>query len=156
MKEKYGCKVGLKSPAHITIVAPFWMAEENEATLTGDIATIATGVARFVVVTKNFSSFPPTTLFIAVHDNPMLNILKKASEKIVLHPQYKIKKELRPFHPHITIATRDLHKKDFWEALEHFNSKSFEKEFTATGLSLLKHNGQVWEVAYEAVFTARD
>ena len=30
MLEKYNCKVALKSPAHITLVPPFWMEEEKE------------------------------------------------------------------------------------------------------------------------------
>ncbi len=27
MHEKFGCRVGLNSPAHITILSPFWMNE---------------------------------------------------------------------------------------------------------------------------------
>ncbi len=29
-KEKFGCTVALKSPAHITLIPPFWMKEESE------------------------------------------------------------------------------------------------------------------------------
>ncbi|MGZ3924768.1 MAG: hypothetical protein ACXVBJ_13435, partial [Flavisolibacter sp.] len=36
MLEKYNCKVGLKSPAHITLVPPFWMEEEKEGRLVSD------------------------------------------------------------------------------------------------------------------------
>ena len=37
MYQRYECKVGLKSPAHITIVPPFWMEEENEKMLLEDV-----------------------------------------------------------------------------------------------------------------------
>jgi 2'-5' RNA ligase len=33
MQERYNCKVGLKSPAHITLIPPFWMEENKEAAL---------------------------------------------------------------------------------------------------------------------------
>ena len=30
MQEKFDCKVALKSPAHITLIPPFWFAAEEE------------------------------------------------------------------------------------------------------------------------------
>ena len=33
MKTRFDCTVALKSPAHITLVAPFWLENEKEAEL---------------------------------------------------------------------------------------------------------------------------
>ena len=41
MAENYSCKVGLKSPAHITIAPPFWMNEELQQVLADDIERIS-------------------------------------------------------------------------------------------------------------------
>jgi len=152
MEEKYGCKVGLKSPAHITIAPPYWMSEELEPALVDDMERISYQIASFEIATDNFSSFPPRTLFIAVEESEKLNSLKKSSDVFFRATNYGMKTENRPFHPHITIATRDLRKKDFWEAWEYFKDKIFKEEFTAAGLSLLKHNGKIWEVARHAKF----
>ena len=33
MKEQFGCIVALKSPAHITLIPPFWLEDEREKAL---------------------------------------------------------------------------------------------------------------------------
>lgn len=154
MAEKYGCKVGLKSPAHITLVAPFWMEAEKETRLKTDMESISAQVSKFTITTDSFSAFKPRTLFVAVKENESLNALKQSSDNFFRPADYKIKIENRPFYPHITIATRDLHKKDFADAWPHFENKTFKEEFEATGLSLLKHNGRVWDVVFTSPFTA--
>lgn len=152
MKEIYGCKVGLKSPAHITIAPPFWMEEEKEKSLCEDVAMVAQTTPVFPVITANFSAFKPRTIFVAVEDSEPLNALKKNSDNHFRQRDYKIKIETRPFHPHITIATRDLFKKDFAEAWPQFQQKELIETFEANGLSLLKHNGRNWNVVFTAPF----
>lgn len=152
MHEKYGCKVGLKSPAHITLVPPFWTDVEKEEALKKDVETIASSVSSFLVATKNFSAFGPRTLFVAVKEAEALSALKAAVDRFFSSTRYKTKAETRPFHPHITIATRDLHKAAFAEAWPQFQRKTFEEEFEAKALSLLKHNGRTWEVIFSAGF----
>ena len=152
MQEAYGCKVGLKSPAHITVVPPFWMDAAKEAELKEDTRSVAGSVSPLIVYTNNFSTFGLRTLFVAVKENPFLNALKESADQYFSNKAYKLKKDLRPFHPHITIATRDLRKKDFAEAWMQVKDKRFEESFEAAGLSLLKHNGNKWEVINTAMF----
>lgn len=154
MQEQYGCKVGLKSPAHITIAPPFWMEEEKEERLKQDMQGLAQSFAAFTLTTADFSAFKPRTIFIATVKSPELDALKKAADAFFRLGDYKMKVENRPFHPHITIATRDLHKKDFAAAWPFFEKENFREVFTADGLSLLKHNGRNWDVVYTALFTA--
>lgn len=154
MKEKWNCKVGLKSPAHITIAPPFWMEDEKETALRKDIETLAQSVPAFPLATANFSAFKPRTIFAAVENSEPLNALKKVSDAHFRQADYQMKIESRPFHPHITIATRDLYKKDFAEAWPHFQQEEFKETFEASGLSLLKHNGRTWDVVFTAPFRA--
>lgn len=154
MAEKFGCTVGLKSLAHITIIPPFWMTEEKEFDLISDLQLVAEDMKIFSITTNNFSVFPPRTLFVAVADNENLNRLTQNVDDYFLEKDYPIKREVRPFHPHVTIATRDLQKKDFAEAWQHFKNKKMTEEFTASGLCLLKHNGKCWTVIYTAPFAA--
>lgn len=152
MAERYGCKVGLKSPAHITLVAPFWIEEEKEKKLTEDIQAISAGMVSFALKTDNFSAFKPRTLFVSLVENENLKELKRSTDIFFQSDAYNIKTETRPFHPHITIASRDLHKKDFADAWPHFENKTFEEEFKVQGVSLLKHNGQRWDVIHTSAF----
>jgi 2'-5' RNA ligase len=63
------------------------------------------------------------------------------AEKLSIHnANYREK----PFHPHITIAFRDLKKAIFNEAWDYYSNRLFQEEFTAESVTLLKHNGQFW------------
>ena len=154
MEEKFGCKVGLKSPAHITIVPPFWMEEEKEQRLLEDVKTISSDMHQFPVTTNNFSAFKPRTIFIDVIVDVQLAGVKDSADRFFKDNEfYKIKIDTRPFHPHITIATRDLQKRAFQEAWSLFQQKEFREEWLASGLSVLRHNRRNWEVIYTAYFT---
>ena len=153
MFERWGCRVGLKSPAHITVIPPFWMEAEKEAQLLKDIDWLSSNLATFSVATNHFSAFKPRTIFIDVAPNEQLAAVKKEADRFFRQAEhYKIKIEYRPFHPHITIATRDLHKKAFAEAWLLFAEKEFQETWQATGLSLLRHNKKTWDVIHTSCF----
>ena len=145
MSEHYGCWVGLKSPAHITLVPPFWTGEENEEQLISDLTKLALH-PEFQLGTLGFAAFVPRTIFIQPSSSEQLNELRKKADEIFCSPGGFGKKEDRAFHPHITIATRDLSKKSFVEAWEYFKQKNFKAEWMVRDVSLLKHNGGNWEV----------
>ena len=153
MEEKYGCKVGLKSPAHITILPPFWMNEQNEKQLISDLDSLANEQQSFSIATNNLAAFKPRTIFLAVSPNKTLDEIKQASDKYFTNKLlYKMKFDSRPFHPHITIATRDLHKKAFHEAWPYFENKEFLETWQANGISLLRHNKKNWDVIHTSQF----
>ena len=152
MHEKYGCSVGLRSPAHITFVPPFWMEEEKEQQLITDVDVISSPVQPFTISINNFSAFKPRTIFADVIVDEALQKLKAAVDTFFSKAEYKVKIDNRPFHPHITIATRDLHKKDFNDAWPTFENKKFKANWEANGLSVLRHNRINWDVIYTAVF----
>ena len=54
MFERFNCRVGLKSPAHITIIAPFWMNEEKEKELIDDVGKISRKLEVFTLETMDF------------------------------------------------------------------------------------------------------
>ncbi|HWJ25150.1 MAG TPA: 2'-5' RNA ligase family protein, partial [Flavisolibacter sp.] len=141
MLEKFSCKVGLKSPAHITLIPPFWMDEQKEAQLLADTDSIYESVDPFPVSTHHFSAFKPRTIFIDVVVDEALAALKQRGDIFFKsHPYYGIKVETRPFHPHITIATRDLHKKSFFEAWPLYQHELFKETWMADAVSVLRHN----------------
>jgi 2'-5' RNA ligase len=84
--------------------------------------------------------------------NEELKSLEAAVDNFFSQADYKIKTETRPFHPHITIATRDLHKKDFHEAWPFFETQKFKAEWEANGLSVLRHDSKCWEIIHTSQF----
>ena len=153
MLEKYNCRVGLKAPAHITLVPPFWMEEEKEQQLIADIDHLGSDVHPFHISTNNFSAFKPRTIFVALTPNKHLQQLKEVTDRFFKdNSLYNIKIDARPFHPHITIATRDLFKKSFFEVWPWFAEKKLIEEWQADGISLLKHNKKNWDVIHTSQF----
>lgn len=155
MHEKWGCTVGLKSPAHITLIPPFWMDEAMEGPFLQDLDVLCKPLHPFTITTTNFSAFKPRTIFVEPVLHEGLKKLKQTVDAFCkAHLQYGTKPDTRPFHPHITIATRDLHKRAFAEAWPYFETKKFEVQFEATGLSVLRHNTRFWDVIHAAPFAA--
>lgn len=152
--DAYRCRTGLKSPAHITLVPPFWMQPANEQAIKEAMDDLGREVAPFPLATDGFDAFPPRTLFIAVAPSEALEELKKRSDTHWKgYAQLGIRTDSRPFHPHITLATRDLQRAHFFEAWPQLEGKEWKESWTADALSLLKHNGSCWEVVHEAPFT---
>jgi 2'-5' RNA ligase len=144
MHEKYGCSVALKSPAHITLIPPFRMDGVKEGLLREALRSFP--AFSIDLEADGFSAFPPRTIFIALKPNPELDLLKKETDAYFdHHPEFGACPDKRRFHPHITIANRDLGKKDFAEAWPSFENKKFSAHWKATRITLLKHTGRNWE-----------
>jgi 2'-5' RNA ligase len=153
MHERFQCKVGLKSPAHITLIPPFWLDEIKENNLLADINGIVEDYHPFTIETKSFSAFKPRTIFIDVEKNePLVKLKQKVDLNFKNNELYAVKTDNRSFHPHITIATRDLFKKSFYEAWPVFEKERFERKWEATGISVLRHNKKNWDVIHTSQF----
>jgi 2'-5' RNA ligase len=148
MEHLYDCKVALRSPAHITLVPPFRMKPENEDELSEYLQQFSSMQKGFNIRVSNFDNFKPRVIFLHVEPGEQLLRLKESLDEYLLSlKKFPIKKEERPFHPHITIANRDLDKKDFPRAWAYFKDLSYATTFAAGSISLLKHNNTGWDVA---------
>lgn len=153
MFEKYQCRVGLKSPAHITLVPPFWMDEKWEEQIISDVDNLSSELKPFDVATADFSCFKPKTIFIALAPNQALEDVKKVTDHYFTNkPGYKIRIDTRPFHPHVTIATRDLYKRSFHEAWSFFDQQKFIEQWRVEDISVLRHNKKNWDVIHTSQF----
>ncbi len=153
MKDLYGCVIALRSPAHITLIPPFWMKEDLEENIESAIGIFSKHQEPVVITLKDFSCFKPSVIFVDVLPNEKLQKLKSDLECFLLKAdQFPVKKNDRIFHPHITIATRDLFKKQFEEAWEYFENKTYTAQWKPGGISLLRHNKKNWDVIYTSQF----
>jgi 2'-5' RNA ligase len=150
MKEQFGCVVALRSPAHITLIPPFWLEEAKETELLQALQTFSIDLDKPEINLEGFSHFSKRVLFINVKENAALEEIKKQTEKYFIK-QFGdcIKTDDRPFHPHVTIANRDLKPSDFIKAWEHFSKKEFKKTFSAQTISLLKLGPDKWNIIGE-------
>jgi len=149
MRDHFNCKAALKSPAHITLIAPFNMPDHLQAEMQEVLLPFAARQQSFPVQLKNFAAFKPHVIYVEVLPGERLYELRTALETTLLQcNRFPIKKEERPFHPHVTIANRDLHTNDFPLAWQQFQQINYEASFMANAIALLRHNGQAWEIAH--------
>ena len=155
MRDHFGCVVALRSPAHITLIPPFWMKEEMEEDLIKDVNSFSIGQQEFQIELQDFDAFKPRVIFAQVNDNPLLSQLQASFlDYLIARQKFPIEKESRPFHPHLTIANRDLLKKDFAPAFDHFKRISYHYRFPVNEIALLKNQSAKWEVIKKIPFSA--
>ncbi len=147
VSEKYNNKSALRSPAHITLHMPFEWEVKKEPFLIDTFSKFKFN-QHLKINLKNFGWFEPKVVFIDVEKNEDLNALQK---EIVQHVKQHLQifneaDSLRAYHPHVTVAFRDLKKSDFYLMREEYKTKNFEASFIADHFCLLKHNGKRWDV----------
>jgi 2'-5' RNA ligase len=142
---RFGTKGSLRSPAHITLHMPFLFEEKKEDVLLECLHNFQFS-SSFLIQLLNFNCFEPRVVFLDVKENLFLVEFQK---KLVNH----IKKELhifnqsddmRGFHPHVTVAFRDLKKPVFYQIWEECKSQNFSNDFNCSSFSLLKQIDDLW------------
>lgn len=146
LAEKYNTRHALKSPPHITLQIPFRMPQENEDELQKLLQNLAEKQDQFSLHLKGIGNFGQNSIFIQVRPTEKLNLLHSELQKEI-QTFHKPNKQEKNFHPHITLATRDLDRKLFPQAWNNFKNCDFEATFNVNSISLLKHNGKSWDVA---------
>ena len=153
LKERFGCVHALKSPAHITLIAPFWWENANADSLKTWLGSF-TGYKSVGVTMNGVSAFGNRTLFIDVKSNIELEDLKNSIEAHFSSLSSSIiPKDTRPFHPHITLATRDLKPRDFKVAFDHCKKLPFNYSFDLKSFALMLLKDGKWVIMDEIEVT---
>jgi 2'-5' RNA ligase len=146
-KDRYNSKAALNSPPHITLHMPFKWKKKKEEILIDHLTNFSKSHTSGKLHLMGFNAFPPRVIYIDVVKNDWLDNLQ-------LELQRFCKKELNlfnanykehPFHPHLTLAFRDLKKQNFVTAWEEFKVKKFESVFEVNSIVLLKHDEKAWQ-----------
>jgi len=143
----YGTKGALRSPGHITLHMPFSWEEEKEEKLINSLQNFYFE-KEFQITLSGFSCFEPRVVFINVEENDLLfqlqqQLVRYAKQNLQLFNQSD---DMRGFHPHVTIAFRDLKKPVFYKMWEEYKNKTFDATFICKDICLLKHLDDRWEV----------
>lgn len=145
-RDHYHSKAALKSPPHITLHMPFEWKVAKEEKLVNALQEFSIARKEFTISLSNFSCFEPKVIFLDVRPSDLL-----VSLQTELHRFCKIKLNLfnaqyrdLPFHPHLTLAFRDLKKEAFANAWAEFREKKYSADFLVNKIILLKHTGNHW------------
>lgn len=153
MRDRFGAGHVLKSPAHITLQMPFKRREEQEDQMIGKLAAFAAEEIDFTVDLSGFDCFAPRVIYVRLtHHEPIVQLHERLKSYLQREMDFHASETGSRFHPHLTIATRDLRKSAFHEAWAEFENRSFQASFPVTSIYLLKHNGREWDIYRQLAF----
>lgn len=153
MRDRFGAGHALKSPAHITLQMPFRWPKGEEQQLTDLLNRFRTGPSPFRIELDGYDCFAPRVIFLRVLDHdPIAELASSLKAELQKEIGLADRQVHHPFHPHLTIATRDLTEEAFHRAWPEYRERPFSASFQAEGFTLLKHNGKYWEIYREFSF----
>ncbi|MGM0932413.1 MAG: 2'-5' RNA ligase family protein [Bacteroidota bacterium] len=146
LAEKYHTRHALKLPAHLTLQIPFRMSETREEKLHKILRDFAEKQEPFEIKTAGFGRFSRKVLFIDIAENPeLVQLHQKLQKSLDKNLRLKENEKGSNFHPHFTLATRDLSIKNFEPAWKELKDQELKESFTTESLVLFKHNGKSWD-----------
>lgn len=145
LKEEYGLKHALRSLPHITLVPPFRMDTETHQELSRLLSRLAQEQDPFPLRLDGFEVFGNRVIYIRIDQDDRLmeaqEVLASACSRLL----GKRPGPDRPYHPHLTLAHRDLTPELFLEIWPLFEEQTFERDFVADTYYLMRHRGTHWE-----------
>lgn len=153
IERRFGSRAALRSPPHITLQPPFDWPLERLDKLQHHLHRFARQQQPVPVVLEGFSAFPPRVIYVDVHQTAALIAVQPAliahlETHCGLRQSYRARAPW-PFTPHVTVGFRDLTPAAFHQAWAEFEHRPFSANFEVPTLTLLRHDGQVWQIFSE-------
>lgn len=159
IKLRFGSQAALRSPPHITLQPPFEWSLDRLDELQHHLHGFAQQQPPIPVVLEGFSAFPPRVIYVDVCQTAAVMAVQPA---LVAHLKTHcgLEEGYRdsgsdnrlapwPFTPHVTVGFRDLMPAAFHLAWAEFEQRPFRAEFVVSALTLLRHDGQKWQIFSE-------
>lgn len=135
----------LNSPAHITIIPPFNLDSNLEARLAADIGSSMGKVGDFYIEINGFGHFGQKVIFVDVADNQFITDINKRLKKGLASYLSAEQNHDNKFHPHITVAFKDLRPEVFIMAWKYFSAIDYQRVIKIDSVVLLRHENRIWK-----------
>jgi len=147
LKDTFGIRYGLRSPAHVTLKMPFLWNEKKESELSGKLRRFFEAKFPFEIHFKGVDTFGKRVIFMRIKKNPILN---KLQDELIMYCKTTLKQEMelsdRVYTPHMTMAFNDLKENYFSAYLDCAKKMAIDKRYLVNKISLLKKDGGKWTV----------
>jgi len=146
-EEKFNLKYALKSPAHITLKMPFVWNEAKQDKLALQLTLFFQEHSKLKLGLKGIGNFGKRVLYIKVGEDEQLQEMQKDLTQIC-KTQLNLKLELSDYayHPHMTLAFKDMKDLLFNEYLDYLRTKGFKDLMEVKDVALLKKENGRWRV----------
>lgn len=144
-------KKALRIMPHITLKAPFTVSSDRDTEVAQWFENLNITSTPFDVSLNGFGSFDnpknPVIFIKPVPSAPLLLLQKEILEAFKKQfADIAIHYHEASFHPHMTIAYRDLLYTEYKKAWKIYALRPYSKNFINRNFYLLKHNGIEWKI----------
>ena len=138
----------LRTPPHITIIPPLALTPVEIIKLQEMAREIASKCNPFRLSVNEYGAFKPRVIFMKPDVPPGLSYLFKNWRDALLKtiPHVLEKYPDRPYHPHITLAHRDVDRQRFDEMWKYFKNKKIEMSIEINQCCILTHSKEGWQI----------
>ncbi|MCF0057094.1 2'-5' RNA ligase family protein [Dyadobacter sp. CY356] len=148
---RFDSRKSLKVIPHITLKAPFQLPVTAHQFVLNWFENLTISVARFSLELKDFGAFHNKNKpVIFIKPEPNISLMKLQKEVLFnfksAFPEVSIMNLEIDFHPHLTVAYRDLTLDSFQKAWPEFQEKKFSETFDVYSFHLFKHDGVKWNI----------
>ncbi|MDO8966432.1 2'-5' RNA ligase family protein [Algoriphagus sp.] len=155
IRDQFGVKYALKSPPHITVKMPFNYNEAKEGRLIEKLNEYLKDRRPFPIQVSGVGNFGKRVVYLNILKSPQLENFQEGIKHFCKRELHLVD-ELsdRNYHPHMTVAFKDIKPIHFSEVLLLVKKLSFETEFSALDLVLLKRINGEWVLFRKIKFGA--
>lgn len=151
--ESFQCYKALRPPVHLTLYKPFNQSDEKVAEHIDTFRREISGLSPFIIELDGFGFFEKRkspVVFIEVVNHAALAALNAfLTEKTKAIFGLSDQPSDSRFHPHFTIAYRDVSPGSIPAIKQSYGGRSFHASFEVRQVTLFRHNGQRWERRYK-------
>jgi 2'-5' RNA ligase len=147
LKEQLNIKYALKSPAHITLKMPFSYNEAKEKVLVEKLENFLSTKKTLKIKVGGTDTFGKRVIYWKVQADSRLAELQ-VDLKTFCKRELNLVDELsdRNYHPHMTIAFKDVKERDFDQAKALIKSSDIDQPLNVCSVELLKRMDGKWGV----------
>lgn len=147
IREKFQSKYALKSPAHITMKMPFSYNEPKEEKLIHELGAFIKNYRPMHISIGGVQRFGNRVIYLGVDAGK--DLFDFQSElKTFCKRELNLVDELsdRNYHPHMTIAFKDIKKTEFLNIFQFATNENLKKDMLVNEIVLLKKLKGLWVV----------
>ena len=149
--ETWGCRQSLRSPPHITLVPPFSLSPAFTELLINTLIETGANNYSFKLASSGFDAFPPRVVFVKPNlPKELMTLYSHLKDSIgPLIPGTGGNDQDRDFHPHITIAYRDIKPEQFRKIWNYYRNIKIKLSVDVDRFCLLENIQGQWFVNRE-------
>ena len=144
ISETWGCRHALRTPPHITLIQPLKLTAPEYLIVESIVGEITQRQSSFVLNVNGFGAFKPRVIYIKPDLPAELKLLQSNLEKEISKSLPGKLDNDRSFHPHITLAHRDVKMELFPEMWRYFKNKELKLSVPIEEVSILDHTTKGW------------